>query len=85
MESSPFLAFADQFWDISVRQSLCDFVAIPNLSPIFDKDWASNGHQEKAVEHIYKWTLAQNIEGLKAEIKTLPGLTPMLVVEVAAF
>lgn len=66
MESSNFLSFAEKFWDTQVRQSLCDFVAIPNLSPIFDKDWAVNGHQEKAVKHIYEWTLAQKVEGLQA-------------------
>ncbi len=58
--------FAHHFWDEKVRASICDFVAIPNLSPLFDPEWATNGHQEKAVAHILKWTLDQNVAGLSA-------------------
>lgn len=85
MEGEGYLAFAQNFWEKDVKQSICDFVAIPNLSPIFDSEWASNGNQEKAINHILAWTLAQNIQGLTAKIETIPGLTPTLVVEVQPF
>lgn len=47
--------FVNKKFDESVIKSLSDFVAIPNLSKSFDKEWASNGLLEKAANHIKDW------------------------------
>lgn len=38
-----------------MRESIEEFIRIPNVSRIFDKDWATNGLLEKAGNHVMKW------------------------------
>lgn len=35
------------FWDTSIIPTLSDYVKIPNQSPAYDPDWASNGMKLK--------------------------------------
>jgi len=74
----------EQVWDDAVLTSLCEFVTIPALSPVFDEDWASTGHLDAAVEHVRRWLVGRGIEGATAEILRLPGKTPVLLFDVPA-
>ncbi|HEY5644973.1 MAG TPA: hypothetical protein VIS76_03440 [Pseudomonadales bacterium] len=42
-------AYVDGRWDASIVPTLCDYIRIPNKSPMFDPDWAANGHMQRAV------------------------------------
>lgn len=75
--------FVNEWWDGSIVPTLCDYVRIPNKSPAFDPMWESHGHMHKAVEMFDQWARAAGVQGLQAEIVTLPGRTPLLFVEVA--
>src|SRR5688572_23921365 len=71
-------------WDTTILPALCDYVRIPNKSPLFDPEWEKNGHMEKAVQLMAKWCRSQPIQGMKQEIVRLPGRTPLLFIEIAA-
>jgi acetylornithine deacetylase/succinyl-diaminopimelate desuccinylase-like protein len=73
-----------QTWDSEILPSLIDFVAIPALSPMFDADWATSGHLDAAAEHLRSWLTGRGIPGATVEIVRLPGLTPVVLMEVPA-
>ncbi|MGH8218178.1 MAG: M20/M25/M40 family metallo-hydrolase [Steroidobacteraceae bacterium] len=69
-------------WDESVIERLEAFVRIPNRSPLFDRDWEAHGHMERALELIVDWCRAQPIDGMRVDVQRLPGLTPLLLVDI---
>ena len=71
-------------WDTQIVPQLADYIRIPAKSPLFDADWAANGHIDAVVRHTATWIEAQKVEGLTLEIVRLPGRTPVLFFEVAA-
>ncbi len=76
--------YVDERWEKSIIPTLCDYVRIPNKSPMFDPDWEAKGHMQKAVELLDDWCESSPIEGLTREIVTLPGRTPVLLCEIPA-
>lgn len=74
--------FVNDAWDRSIVPTLCDYVRIPNKSPLFDPDWEKHGHMERAVQLLAGWCREQRIEGMKVDIARLPGRTPLIVVDV---
>jgi len=69
-------------WRDSIVDRLMDYVRIPNKSPMFDPQWEQNGHMEKAIQLMADWCRTQPLPGMTVEIRRLPGLTPLLVVDV---
>jgi len=69
-------------WEQSIVPTLCEFVRIPNKSPMFDPHWEKNGHMERAIGLLADWCRRQPIKGLTVEIARLPGRTPLLFIEV---
>src|SRR3990167_5937228 len=63
-------------------KTLQDYIKIPNVSSAFDANWKANGHMDRAAELFCAWAKDRAITGLKVEIKHLPGLTPVLVIDV---
>ena len=76
--------FVGEVWDRSIIPALCDYVRIPNKSPAFDPDWQQHGYMRSAVELLRDWSTATDVQGLKTEIVSLPGRTPLLFCEVPA-
>jgi acetylornithine deacetylase/succinyl-diaminopimelate desuccinylase-like protein len=76
--------FANDVWDQSIVPALCEYVRIPNKSPLFDPDWERHGHMERAVLLLAEWSRRQPIAGLSVRISRLPGRTPLLFIEVPA-
>ena len=58
---------------------LSDFVRVPNLSPMFDPEYFTNGRLEEAIECIDKYAKMLEIEGLKREIVKIADDKPPLV------
>ena len=42
-------AYVDERWDESIVPTLCDYIRIPNKSPMFDPEWERHGHMRDAV------------------------------------
>ncbi|MEM6640945.1 MAG: M20/M25/M40 family metallo-hydrolase, partial [Pseudomonadota bacterium] len=82
MDTSQIKSFVDAHWDKSIIPALCDFIRIPAKSPLFDPDWAANGHIDAATELALAWCREQDLPGLEAQIVRLPGRTPVLFVEI---
>ncbi|MEX2150679.1 MAG: M20/M25/M40 family metallo-hydrolase [Steroidobacteraceae bacterium] len=72
---------ADRFRESIVRR-LCDYIRIPNKSPLFDANWQKNGHMDRAAELMADWCREQPIQGLKVEILRAEGRTPLLFCEI---
>jgi len=75
-------AFVTKKWDDEIVPSLIDYIRIPAKSPHFDPQWDSNGHIEAAVKLAEAWCRAQNVSGIRLEVVSLPGRTPLLFFEI---
>lgn len=73
----------NEVWD-GIVPVLHDYIAIPNVSPVFDPDWRANGHMAAAVQLISVWCRARPIPGLTVEVVELDGRTPVILIEVPA-
>jgi acetylornithine deacetylase/succinyl-diaminopimelate desuccinylase-like protein len=74
---------AARAWD-DIIPVLHDYVAIPNVSPVFDPEWVASGHMQRAVDLIAGWCRSRAIDGLVVEVHELAGRTPLILVEVPA-
>jgi acetylornithine deacetylase/succinyl-diaminopimelate desuccinylase-like protein len=82
MDSKQTETFVNQVWDDSIIPELCEYIKVPNKSPIFDPDWEKHGHMDTAVTMLEKWCLDQPIKGMKTEIIRLEGRTPILFMDI---
>jgi acetylornithine deacetylase/succinyl-diaminopimelate desuccinylase-like protein len=76
------LASVSNQWRSSIVERLTAYVRIPNKSPMFDPDWERHGHMDAAANLIADWCRQQPVEGMKVEVRKLPGLTPLVYVDV---
>jgi acetylornithine deacetylase/succinyl-diaminopimelate desuccinylase-like protein len=84
VDKSALQGFVDATWRDTIVPTLCDYIAIPNRSPVFDPDWAKHGHMDKAVALIEQWCARRPIAGLTVEVLRLPGRTPLIYMEIPA-
>jgi len=82
MDVSQLRSAIDRQWQESILERLIAYVRIPNKSPLFDPDWEKHGHMDAAIELMADWCRAQAIPGMRVEIRRLPGLTPLLLIDV---
>jgi acetylornithine deacetylase/succinyl-diaminopimelate desuccinylase-like protein len=71
-------------WDADIVPQLVEYIRIPNKSPMFDPEWAANGHMDRAVALMRRWAETQSIDGLALEVVQLDGRTPLIFLEIAA-
>ena len=84
LNATQVLSEVSSTWDDEIVSELTDYIAVPAKSPMFDADWAANGHLERVVHNTARWIEAQKVPGLKLEVVRLEGQTPVLFFEVAA-
>jgi len=82
MDVTNLRAWIDGVWEASILDRLRTYIRIPNQSPHFDPDWEQHGHMEAAITLMADWCRAQPVQGMRVEIRRLPGKTPLLVVDV---
>lgn len=82
MNTDRLFDFVDRHWDRSILPALQDYVRIPNKSPMFDADWQTHGHMDRAVELAAAWCRDQGFDDAAAEILRLPGRTPLLFMDI---
>jgi acetylornithine deacetylase/succinyl-diaminopimelate desuccinylase-like protein len=82
MNSSDLRRFIENVWQTSIIERLQAYVRIPNKSPAFDPDWERHGYMDQAIELMAKWCRAQPVPRMSVEVRRLPGLTPLLLVDV---
>jgi acetylornithine deacetylase/succinyl-diaminopimelate desuccinylase-like protein len=74
--------FVDSAWKDSILGQLQDYIRIPNKSPAFDPDWERHGYMDQAIELMARWCRAQPVPGMRVEVRRLPGVTPLLLIEI---
>jgi acetylornithine deacetylase/succinyl-diaminopimelate desuccinylase-like protein len=72
------LADIDHHYSHDIEPVLKQYIRIPNKSPLFDPDWAQNGHMFKAAALLQGWCKRQSVQGLEIETLQLTGRTPVL-------
>jgi acetylornithine deacetylase/succinyl-diaminopimelate desuccinylase-like protein len=72
-------------WADDIVPALERFITIPALSPSFDADWEAHGHVGAAADLVAAWCRRRRVDGLTVSIEQLPGLTPVVVIDVPAF
>lgn len=70
-------------WDATIVPAISAYIEVPNMSPSFDADWATNGLQEQAFDILLSWMKQQPVKGLAYEYLTSEGRTPLLLLEIA--
>lgn len=75
-------ASIDRFWDREIVPALCEYIEIPNKSIHFDPDWAANGHMERVRRLAVDWLHAHPIPGWTIHDLSLPGRTPLILVDI---
>ncbi|MCU0686466.1 MAG: M20 family metallopeptidase [Polyangiaceae bacterium] len=78
------LASSERIWEAEIIPALCDYIRIPNRSPLFDAAWRESGHMERAVSLVEAWCRAQPLPGLVVEVLRLEGRTPVIYMELPA-
>lgn len=74
--------FVNRIWDESIIPELENYIRIPNKSPMFDPDWESHGHMDKAVRQLEAWSKQQPIDGMTVKVVKLDGRTPVLFIDI---
>jgi acetylornithine deacetylase/succinyl-diaminopimelate desuccinylase-like protein len=83
-EASALAEFAARTWDEEIVPAITNYIAIPAKSPMFDADWAANGHLERVLTDAARWVESKQVAGLKLEVVRIPGRTPVIFFEVPA-
>jgi acetylornithine deacetylase/succinyl-diaminopimelate desuccinylase-like protein len=74
--------FIESVWQNSILERLQAYIRIPNKSPAFDPDWERNGYMNQAIELMAGWCRVQPVPGMSVEVRRLPGVTPLLMIDV---
>ena len=82
MDDQEVLDFVTDVWDKDIIPTLHDYIRIPNVSPVFEEDWAELGHMRRAVDLLADWARARPIPGLTLEVHEIDGLTPVILMEI---
>src|SRR5277367_3058447 len=82
MEFSRLRQFITSAWQDSILDRLQEYVRIPNKSPAFDPEWERHGYMDQAIELMADWCRAQPVTGMRVEVRRLPGVTPVLLIDV---
>jgi acetylornithine deacetylase/succinyl-diaminopimelate desuccinylase-like protein len=69
-------------WTGSILERLQAYIRIPNKSPAFDPDWERHGYMEQATVLMAEWCKQQPVPGMTVQVRRLPGITPVLLVDV---
>jgi acetylornithine deacetylase/succinyl-diaminopimelate desuccinylase-like protein len=82
MDLSRLRAFIENSWQNSIIDRLQAYIRIPNKSPAFDPDWEIHGYMTQAIDLMAEWCRAQPVPRMRVEVRHLPGMTPVLLVDI---
>lgn len=76
--------YVSDYWDQNAIPSLSKFIEIPNVSPLYDKEWETNGLLDQAADHLISWIHDQKMDGLHIDKIQHTDLSPLVLVEIDA-
>ena len=71
-----------EYWDQWFVKGLQDFVRVPNLTPMVDSEYLTNGKVEQSIDLVHQYIEKLEIPGLKQTKIQPAGMTPLIVYEV---
>ena len=83
-EAAAIAEFVNRAWDEEIVPRVTEYIQVPAKSPMFDADWAANGHIDRVIRDAASWVERQQVAGLKLEVIRLEGRTPVIFFEVPA-
>ena len=72
----------EKVWDDSIIPTLCEYIKIPNKSPMFDKDWKKHGHMDQAMQLIVDWCKQHPLKGMQLDVIETDDRTPLLLIDI---
>lgn len=81
MQTAQLTTHIQTFWDREILPTLQDYIRIPNESPLFDPDWQTHGHMERAVALVVEWIQRQNLPDGTLHVLQDGNRTPILLLE----
>nr|WP_166206842.1 M20 family metallopeptidase [Lysobacter telluris] len=84
MQATAIDSFVSDMWDQDIVPQLCDYIRIPNKSPMFDADWVAHGYMDAAVTLMERWARKQPVDGMIVEVVRLDGRTPLIFLDIPA-
>jgi acetylornithine deacetylase/succinyl-diaminopimelate desuccinylase-like protein len=82
MDNKKTSEFVNGIWDDSIIPELCEYIKVPNKSPMFDPEWERHGHMQQAVQMLETWAQQQPVKGMQIEVVRIEGRTPVLFIDV---
>ena len=82
MDKEKTQAFVDENYEKLFVEPLMEFVKIDNLSPAYDKEYFTNGKNEKAIELVKAYAEEQKIDGLSFEVFSEPNKPAIVTIVV---
>ena len=70
--------FVSAKWENEITPKLQEYIKIPNISPLYDAEIHTNGHQEKVVELMVDWAKEQKVENFDLKVLHEKGRTPLI-------
>jgi acetylornithine deacetylase/succinyl-diaminopimelate desuccinylase-like protein len=78
------LAYIESHWENWYVKGLGDFIRVPNLTPMVDKEYLTNGLVEKSMDCVDGYVNELNLKGISKKIYQPEGSTPLLVYVIEA-
>ena len=85
MDSQKLARHIAHHWAEEITPQLIDYIAIPAKSPLFDPDWITHGHIERAVDLALGWACKQPIAGMHLEAVRLSARTPTIYIDIPEY
>jgi len=82
MDKTALLQYCDDYWEQHIVPTLSDYIRIPALSVDFDPDWQAHGQLDKARDLAMQWLQAHAPAHWRVMDKSLPHLTPLIMIEI---
>ena len=83
-QSQEIAKFVQEHFYAEYLEGLKEFVRIPSLAPIFDKNWLENRALFTQMEHLVSFAKKVGLEGMQIKDLADEGRSPFLIVDIAA-
>jgi acetylornithine deacetylase/succinyl-diaminopimelate desuccinylase-like protein len=74
--------FVNNLWDQSIVPTLCDYIKIPNKSPLYDAKWLEHGFMDQAVKLLCDWCHAHALPGMSLKVLHEGNRTPVIYIDI---
>src|SRR4051812_5907156 len=74
--------WTEELFASSIVPTLVEYIKIPNKSAMFDPDWRTHGHMDKATELLAGWARSQLPTGATLEVVRLGERTPVIFMDI---